>query len=94
MKKAKQVRHLALRLQPSLIVEATKVAKAEGVTVNQLINVAVAEKVSALRTEEYFAERAAKGDVKKAFQVLKRAGEGNEPVAGDELPRKATRRRR
>ena len=28
---------------------------------NQLINVAVAEKVSALRTEEYFAERAARG---------------------------------
>jgi len=73
--------------------EATKVAKAEGVAVNQLINVAVAEKVSALRTEEYFAERAARGDIKKAFQVLKRAGKGNAPVAGDELPQKATRRR-
>jgi hypothetical protein len=43
----------ALRLQPSLIEEAKKVAKAEGVAVNQLINVAVAQKVSALRTEEY-----------------------------------------
>lgn len=32
--------------------------------VNQLINVAVAEKVSALRTEEYFAERAQRGDVR------------------------------
>jgi len=51
----------ALRLQPSLMEEAKKVAKAEGVAVNQLINVAVAEKVSALRTEEYFAERAARG---------------------------------
>ena len=60
--------------------------------VNQLISVAVAEKVSALRTEEYFAERAAKGDIKKAFRVLKRAGKGNAPVAGDEVPRKATRR--
>jgi hypothetical protein len=58
-----------------------------------LINVAVVEKVSALRTEEYFAERAAKGDIKKAVQVLKRAGKGNAPVAGDEVPRKATRRR-
>ena len=74
--------------------EARKVAKAERVAVNQLINVAVAEKVSALRTEEYFAERAAKGDIKKAFQVLKRAGKGNAPVAGDELSQKATRRRR
>jgi len=30
-----------------------------------------------LRTEEYFTDRAASGDVKKAFQVLKRAGKGN-----------------
>ena len=86
--------NFALRLQPSLMEEAKKVAKAEGVAVNQLINVAVAEKVSALRTEEYFAERAAKGDVRKAFQVLKRAGKGSAPVSGDELPQKATRRRR
>jgi hypothetical protein len=39
--------NFALKLQPSLMEEAKKVAKAEGVTVNQLINVAVAEKVSA-----------------------------------------------
>jgi hypothetical protein len=50
--------------------------------------------VSALRTEEYFAERAAKGVIKKAFQVLKRAGKGHPPIAGDELPLKRTRRRR
>jgi hypothetical protein len=92
--------NFALRLQPSLMEEAKKVAKAEGVAVNQLINVAVAEKVSALRTEEYFAERAGRGDIKKALQVLKRAGKGNAPLPGDELPtatpprRRATRRRR
>ena len=40
--------NFALRLQPSLMEEAKKVAKAEGVAVNQLINVAVAEKLSAL----------------------------------------------
>ena len=52
--------NFALRLQPSLE-EARKIAKAEGVAVNQLFNVAVAEKVSALRTEEYFADRAKRG---------------------------------
>jgi len=57
-----------------------KVAKVEGVAVNRLINVAVAEKVSALRTEEYFAERASRGDLKKALQVLKRTGKGNPPL--------------
>ena len=78
--------NFALRLQPSLMDEAKKVAKAEGVAVNQLINVVVAEKVSALRTEEYFAERAGKGNVKKGLQVLTRAGRGNAPTPGDELP--------
>src|SRR5262245_34099680 len=74
--------NFALRLQPSLMEEAKKAAKAEGVAVNQLINVAVAEKGSALRTEEYFAERAARGDVRKALQVLKRAGKGKPPIPG------------
>jgi hypothetical protein len=85
--------NFALRLQPALMEEARKVAKAEGVAVNQLINVAVAEKVSALRTEEYFAERAAKGNVKKALQILKRAGKGNPPVPGDDVPKRTPRRR-
>ena len=39
--------NFALRLQPSLLDEARKLAEAEGVALNQLINVAVAEKVSA-----------------------------------------------
>ena len=83
--------NFALRLQPSLMEEAKKVAKAEGVAVNQLINVAVAEKVSALRTEEYFTERSRRGDVPKALRILKRIGAGKAPVEGDELPVEAAR---
>jgi hypothetical protein len=45
-------------LQKSLLEEARRVAASEGVALNQLINVAVAEKLSALRTEDYFRERA------------------------------------
>ena len=75
--------------------EARKVAEAEGVAVNQLINVAVAEKLSALRTEEYFTERAKRGSVPRALRVLKRLGAGNPPVDGDELPtRRVIRSRR
>jgi hypothetical protein len=85
--------NFALRLQPSLMEEARRVAKDEGVAVNQLINVAVAEKLSALRTEEYFAERSKRADVSKALKVLKRAGQGLEPVPGDELPSARGRRR-
>lgn len=39
-------------------------AESEGVALNQLINVAVAEKLSALRTEEYFRECAARANIK------------------------------
>ena len=72
--------------QPSLLDEARKLAAAEGVVLNQLINVAVAEKISTLRTEEYFAERAQRADPEKIARILKRVGKGNPPVSGDELP--------
>lgn len=77
--------NFALRLQPSLLEEARKLAEAEGVALNQLINVAVAEKLSALRTESYFAERAARADLPRALEILRRAGRGNPPMRGDEL---------
>ena len=77
--------NFALRLQPALLDEARKLAASEGVALNQLINVAVAEKLSALRTETYFAERAARADVAQALAILGKAGTGNAPVAGDEV---------
>jgi hypothetical protein len=44
----------------------------------------VAEKLSALRTEDYFRERAQRGDVSRAKRILKRAGTGNQPGPDDE----------
>jgi hypothetical protein len=58
----------ALRLQPSLMEELRKVAEMEGVALNQLINVAVAEKVSALRTGENFLERGRRADRRLAVR--------------------------
>jgi len=78
--------NFALRLQPALLDEARKLAEAEGVALNQLINVAVAEKVSALRTEEYFAARARRADRRRITGILGRVGKGKPPVEGDELP--------
>ena len=43
----------ALRLQASIKAEAERLAKAEGTTLNQFINVAVAEKIAALRTADF-----------------------------------------
>jgi hypothetical protein len=77
--------NFALRLQPSLLEEARKAAEAEGVALNQLINVAVAEKLSALRTEDYFRERGERADPQAALAILRRSGLGNPPVEGDEI---------
>jgi hypothetical protein len=79
--------NFALRLQPSLMEEARKAAESEGVALNQLINVALAEKVSALRTEEYFQERIRRADRAETLRILDQAGKGNPPMEGDELPR-------
>lgn len=74
--------NFALRLQPSLLEEALRAAEQEGVAVNQLINAAVAEKLSALRTESYFQERAGRADLEQAREVLERAGQGKPPMLG------------
>lgn len=85
--------NFALRLQPSLLDEARKLAEEEGVALNQLINVAVAEKLSALRTESYIAERAARADITKALRILKRAGTRQPVTKGDELPPRKSKQR-
>jgi hypothetical protein len=80
----------ALRLQASLKREAERVAHAEGTTLNQFINVAVAEKLSALRTAEYFKERGGRADVGEALELLDRAGD-EAPREGDEVAGKSRR---
>jgi hypothetical protein len=77
--------NVALRLQTSLLEEAKRVAESEGVALNQLINVAVAEKLSALRTDEHFRERSSRADLAKVKRILKRTGQGQPPVPGDEI---------
>jgi hypothetical protein len=74
----------ALRLLASLKAEAEKVAAEEGTTLNQFINVAVAEKLAALRTQRYFRERAARADLDTFDSFLATAGE-EPPRPGDEM---------
>jgi hypothetical protein len=73
-----------LRLASSLQKEARKTAESEGISLNQLINLAVAEKISALRTEEFFRERVSRANVKRARAILKRAGK-EPPRKGDQI---------
>lgn len=68
-----------------MLEEARRAAEAEGVALNQLINVAVTEKLSAMRTASFFAERSSRADIPRAIALLQRAGVGNPPIPGDEL---------
>lgn len=79
------VSNYALRLQSSLLNELRNVVEEEGTTLNQFINVAVAEKLAALRTERYFRERAARANPADFLAILGRAG-SDALVPGDELP--------
>ncbi len=45
----------------------------------------LAEKLSALRTESYFAERAARADLPRALALLRRSDADAKPAPGDEL---------
>jgi hypothetical protein len=76
----------ALRLQASIKAEAERLAKAEGTTLNQFINVAVAEKIAALRTADFFRKRARRANVEAALTLLDRLGNDEPPQAGDEAP--------
>jgi len=85
--------NFALRLQPSLLEELRAIAASEGVALNQLINVAIAEKLSALRTEDYFRERSRQANRSETLRILEKAGTGNPPITGDEIPSAAKRTR-
>ena len=70
----------SLHLLASLKSEAEKVAAAEGTTLDQFINVAVAEKLSAL----HFQDRAAGADLEAFDRLLATAGD-EPPRLGDEM---------
>ncbi len=52
---------MSLRLPESLHERAREIAKRDGVSINQLVATALAEKLSALDTLDYLEARAAKG---------------------------------
>jgi hypothetical protein len=64
----------ALRLPLSLKAGAEQVAREDGSTLNQFIVSAVAEKLAALKTADYFLARAQRGDLNAALAMLNRSG--------------------
>jgi hypothetical protein len=76
---------ISLRLPESLHKQARELAKKEDISINQLIATALAEKMAALMTGEYLAERARRGSRRKFDRVLRKVRVRNaDPIAGDE----------
>jgi hypothetical protein len=76
-----------LRLMPSVKRDAEEFSRQEGVSLNQFINVAVAEKLSRLQHDRWVASRAKPDPARtaRALAILDRDN-GNAPDPGDELP--------
>lgn len=75
---------MSVRLPESLHEKARELAKREGISINQLVTTALAEKLSALLTEEYIEERARRASREKFEKALSKAPD-REPLLGDEL---------
>lgn len=75
---------LSLRLPDSIHRHIKELANKEGVSINQFIASAVAEKVSAIATEDYLRTRSERAD-KPAFQAILAKVPLREPLLGDEL---------
>ena len=71
------------RLPVSIKAEAERLAAADGTSLNQFVATAVAEKLSALRTASYFAERRGRADWAAFDRLMARPG-GAAPRPGDE----------
>ena len=63
---------ISIRLPDSLHRKVKEVAQRDKVSINQMITLALAEKLSALETEDYLGNRAQRGSKGKFQKVLKK----------------------
>ncbi|MFB6273491.1 MAG: toxin-antitoxin system HicB family antitoxin, partial [Salinibacter sp.] len=75
---------MSVRLPKYLHREIKKLAKEEGISMNQFIATAAAEKVSSLKTVEYLEKRAERGSREKFERVLSKVSDV-EPEDQDKL---------
>lgn len=84
---------LSLRLPESIHRNLKALAEREGISINQLINSAVAEKLAALMTVDYLEQRAARGSRRKLRSILAKVADV-EPDKNDRIPAGLPRRRK
>lgn len=75
---------LSLRLPNTLHEQVREIAQAEGVSMNQFVALAVAEKVAVLQASDYLAQRAQHGSREKLLAILAKSPDV-EPEEYDKL---------
>ena len=70
---------VSLRLPNFLHKEVKNIAKEEDISINQFITTALAEKMSALKTQEYLEHRAKRGSQEKFDKAMAKVGH-NHPL--------------
>ena len=73
-----------LRLPASLKAAVAEISKEDGTSINQFVTTAVAEKIAAMKTAEFFNARGAEADIEAARRLLRRDG-GQPPEPDDTL---------
>ena len=72
-----------LRLPRSIRAGIERLSKQDGISINQFVSIAVAEKLAIMQAETYFAERIARADLEAFDQLMIRIG-GQAPREEDE----------
>jgi hypothetical protein len=75
-----------LRLPRSVKAEVERRAKQDGISINQFVATAVAEKLAAMNTVAFFAERRDRADFKAFDRLMRRKG-GEPPRPDDKIKR-------
>jgi hypothetical protein len=75
---------LSLRLPKTLHEQLRELAQEEGISVNQFVMLAVAEKVASISTIDYLEKRAKRGSREKFLEILSKVPDG-EPDEFDRL---------
>jgi hypothetical protein len=81
----KETQTFCLRLPRSLKETVERLSREDRTSINQFVATAVAEKVSALETAKYLADRKARADFRAFDKIMKRRG-GKATCKGDKMP--------
>ncbi len=79
------MKNLNVSVPDSIYQQIATLAQKDQITLDQFVSTALAEKVSALLTEDYLAKRAARADRQKFLEVMAKVPDV-EPEEFDRLP--------